>query len=70
MSLAVGIFDPPDVDMEVAFNYAIEMANNEILTPNEATNLRAAHLRNPAESYFRVSQKFCKILKVRSGDME
>lgn len=70
MSLAVGIFDPPDVDMEVAFNYAIEMANNEILTPNEATNLRAAHLRNPAESYFRVSQKFCKILKVCSGDME
>lgn len=58
----MGIFDTQEPEMELAFGYAIEMANKEILSPGES--ISGTHLRVAHENDYLMSQKLCRILKV------
>lgn len=66
----VGIFDSKDSESELAFDYAIEMANNEILSPHEATLLSASHLRVINGSDHQMSLRLCRLLKVCRHEVE
>lgn len=61
--LSVGVFDTNDPELELAFDYAIEMANNEILAP-DMISLSGFHLRIPEAVDLQMSLKLCRLLKV------
>ncbi|XP_059617774.1 uncharacterized protein LOC132262512 [Phlebotomus argentipes] len=57
------IFEGPADDAELAFTYAVETANNEILAPTNSRQLEAVPIRVFDSNEFMVSKKVCRTLR-------
>lgn len=60
------VFDSEVAEAELAFDYAVEIVNNEILAPSGAKLLDGVHLKVPYSNEYLVSRKLCRLLKVRN----
>uniref|UniRef100_A0A1B0GGY8 Uncharacterized protein n=1 Tax=Lutzomyia longipalpis TaxID=7200 RepID=A0A1B0GGY8_LUTLO len=64
-TLKIGaIFEGPSDEAEIAFKYAVETANNEILAPTNSRQLEAVPIRVYDSNEFMVSKKLCRTLRV------
>ncbi|XP_055684018.1 glutamate receptor ionotropic, kainate 2 isoform X2 [Lutzomyia longipalpis] len=57
-----GLFDTEEEDLRLAFGYAVEIANTEILDPSQL-QLEALLAEVPAGNEYLVSKKLCRLLK-------
>lgn len=64
---SVAIMDTQDPEVELAFDYAIEMANNDLLAPHDATLLQATTLRSVTGNDHQMSKNVCRALKVQTA---
>ncbi|XP_055684020.1 glutamate receptor ionotropic, kainate 2-like [Lutzomyia longipalpis] len=64
-TLKIGaIFEGPSDEAEIAFKYAVETANNEILAPTNSRQLEAVPIRVYDSNEFMVSKKLCRTLRM------
>ncbi|XP_055710638.1 glutamate receptor ionotropic, kainate 2-like isoform X2 [Phlebotomus papatasi] len=58
-----GLFDTDQEDLRLAFGYAVDIANTEILGASSDFQLEAAQVEVPFGNEYLVSKKLCRLLK-------
>ncbi|GAB0095910.1 Ionotropic glutamate receptor [Sergentomyia squamirostris] len=58
-----GLFDSEQEDLRLAFSYAVDIANTEILNPEHDFQLKALPVEVPFGNEYMVSKKLCRLLK-------